>query len=233
MVESSATVSAQYYPQIFDVSDIARAKEIILTDEGPGAETQTRWDVETPYLMELLQQTLNLSSHSVVLDYGCGIGRMAKAMIDACGCSVIGVDISPNMRALAGDYVGSDRFFAVSPGQFDMMVAAGLRVSAVISIWVLQHSFAPADDIERIRRSLASDGKGFILNMSKRAIPAVMSTEESDAKFAWVSDATDVAELLISAFDIVSQGIPDASRTPNMADAGAYWMSFRQFSGKS
>jgi cyclopropane fatty-acyl-phospholipid synthase-like methyltransferase len=57
----------------------------------------------------------------VVLDYGCGIGRLAKAMIDASGCSVVGLDTSPEMRKLADDYVGSDRFIAVSPSQFDAL----------------------------------------------------------------------------------------------------------------
>jgi SAM-dependent methyltransferase len=119
--------------------------------------------------MELIHQEVRLRSH--MLDYGCGIGRMAKAMIDAFGCCVIGIDISPSMRAQAGDYVCSDRFIAASPGQLDLMVAAGLRSHAAIAVWVFQHCFATGDDIARIRRGLVTDGMTFVLNMPTRAIP--------------------------------------------------------------
>lgn len=71
------------------------------------------------------------------------------------GCSVIGVDASANMRNLAHDYVGSDRFIAVSP------------------------------------------------------------------------DGVAVAMLLRSEFHVAAEGEPEKLRVPNMADAGAYWMSLR------
>lgn len=222
------SVTVQYYPEIFDAPDMERDKKIILTEEGPGADTVTRWSMETPYLMELLCQELNLRSDMVVLDYGCGIGRMSKAMIGATGCSVIGLDISQNMRRLAVDYVSSDRFIVISPGQFDILVEAGLRVHAAIAIWVLQHCFAPADDIARIRRSLAVGSSAFVLNMPKRAIPAVLDDPDSGARFVWATDKIDVATLLRREFRVQAEGVPDRSRTPNMAAAGAYWMSLQQ-----
>ena len=37
---------------------------------------------------------LKLTSDSWVLDYGCGVGRLAKVMIEHYGCRVVGVDIS-------------------------------------------------------------------------------------------------------------------------------------------
>jgi SAM-dependent methyltransferase len=219
---------AQYFPKIFDVADMRKAKEIILTAEGPGADTETRWALETPYVLELISQSIPLAPNTIVLDYGCGIGRMAKAIIDAFGCGVIGVDISPSMRKLAPDYVGSDRFLAVTPGQFDMMVGAGLRVQAAISVWVLQHCFAPADDIARIRRGLASDGRLFTLNMPKRAIPAVVDAATPEARFVWAADKIDLAGLLRAEFHLDAEGVPDPSRTPNMAEAGTFWMHLRQ-----
>jgi ubiquinone/menaquinone biosynthesis C-methylase UbiE len=204
-----------------------RAKEIILTNEGPGADTETRWAIETPYVLGLIRNAFSLRSDMVVLDYGCGVGRMAKAMIDASGCSVIGLDISQGMRKLADEYVRSDRFIAVSPGQFDIMVGAGLRVHAAIAVWVLQHCLAPADDVERIRRGLAAEGNCFVLNMPKRAIPALRDKVTENAGFVWASDAIDVAALLRTAFRVEAAGKPDTSRVPNMADVGAYWISLR------
>ena len=42
------------------------------------------------------------------------------------------------------------------------------------------------------------------------------------------SAGIDVAELLRTEFSVQAEGTPDRSRTPNMADVGAYWMSLRQ-----
>jgi SAM-dependent methyltransferase len=221
-------MAARYYPEIFDATDMQRAREIILTEEGPGADTETRWAIETPYVVELIRQAFDLRPDMVVLDYGCGIGRMAKAMIDVFGCSVIGLDISPSMRTLAADYVSSERFLAVTPGQFDVLVGAGLRVHAAVAVWVLQHCFAPADDIARIRRGLIPGGSLFVLNMPKRAVPAVrVAPGANGGEFMWATDDIDVAAQLRTAFLVEAEGAPDRSRTPNMANVGAYWMSLR------
>ena len=218
---------ARYYPQIFDRVDLKAAKEIILTNEGAGADTETRWALETPYVLSLVEGALALRPDMLVLDYGCGVGRIAKAMIDASGCSVVGVDISADMRRLAKDYVDSDRFLALSPAQFDTLVARGLRVDAAISVWVLQHCFAPAQDIARIRGSLAAGGSCFVLNMHKRAVPATLEANTETQKFLWAVDNTDVADLLRTAFSLEAEGSPQQEGLPNMADAGAYWMKLR------
>jgi len=236
-------MNPQYFPAVFDVPDMQRAKEIILTEEGPGADTETRWRQETPYVLELIWEAFNLRPEMIVLDYGCGIGRLARAMIEASGCSVIGVDTSSSMRALSQEYVNSERFTAVSPDQFDLLVRGGLRVDAAISVWVLQHCFAPALDIERMRRGLVAGGRVFVLNMPKRAVPAVFDDPQSgtqadkeadkptdkpaERKFAWAEDGVDVAALLRQAFEVIGESVLDRSRTPNMADVGAYWMSLR------
>jgi SAM-dependent methyltransferase len=220
-----AKVKVQYHPQVFDADDVQRAKEIILTSEGPGADTDRRWEIETPYVIELMSKRFILLPETVVLDYGCGIGRIAKAMIEAFGCSVIGVDISRNMRRLAEDYVDSERFVAVAPTQFDTMVRAGLRVQAAIAIWVLQHCLVPVEDIACIKRSVLANGRVFVLNMPKRAVPAKVAENN---QFVWVPDDVDVAALLRSAFTVQAEGVPDKLRTPNMADVGAYWMDLKQ-----
>ena len=216
--------SAHYYPAIFETPDLEQAKAIILTEEGPDATTAARWERETPYVLELIRGRIPLRPDTLVLDYGCGIGRVAKVLIEATGCRVIGVDISASMRRQAIDYVGSDRFMVASPGQFDGLAAAGLRVQAAIAIWVLQHCMSPAEDIARIRTSLSPDGQVFVLNMPKRAVPAVTA----DLQFTWVPDTVDVAGLLRGEFRPLAEGVPDPARTPNMADAGAYWMHLRR-----
>jgi ubiquinone/menaquinone biosynthesis C-methylase UbiE len=220
--------SAVYYPGVFDTPSIEDAKAIILTPEGEEASTAVRWEKETPYVLELINGALTLTPDMVVLDYGCGIGRMSKAMIDASGCSVIGVDISADMRRLARDYVASDRFVAVSPAECDVLIRGGLTVHAAIAVWVLQHCLVPGDDIARINRVMAADGRVFVLNMPKRAVPAVVQNGSNAWSFIWAADTIDVGRALTQIFDTVADGEPDKSRTPNMAgDVGAYWMVLR------
>jgi hypothetical protein len=70
--------TARYYPEIFAAADMQRAKEIILTNEGPGANTEARWAIETPYVLELMAPMFQSAIEMVVLDYSCAAGRMAK-----------------------------------------------------------------------------------------------------------------------------------------------------------
>jgi 2-polyprenyl-3-methyl-5-hydroxy-6-metoxy-1,4-benzoquinol methylase len=219
----AALRKAQYYPGVFEVNDLQAAKSIILTDEGPGADTDTRWALETPYVTSLVAQHLGLAPGMLLLDYGCGIGRLARPLIEQFGCHVIGVDISASMRVLAPTYVEDERFSIVSPAQFDHLVGKGLRVDAAMSVWVLQHCVEPRQDAARIRRGLRPDGKAFVLNMLKRAVPA-LETVESAYQFHWVSDEQDVPAILREGFDVEAEGQVDPDAAPNMADAGSVWM---------
>ncbi len=217
---------ATYYPQVFDAADEAAARAIILTDEGEGADTETRWARETPYLVELVRAHLRLGPESLVLDYGCGIGRMARALLAATGCRVVGVDISARMRALAAEHVADERFMAVAPAQLDGLVAHGLRADAALAVWVLQHCLAPAEDIARLRAALAPGGRLFVLNMPGRAVPAVQEAG-GEARFVWAADGIDVAALLRARFAVEAAGEPDMARVPRMSSIGAYWMVLR------
>src|SRR5215471_10972590 len=224
MASEGSKQRLRYFPEVYNVVDENSARQIILTNDGERADTATRWAAETPYLIELFQNTLDLRSDTLLLDYGCGIGRISKAIVEAFGCSVIGLDASANMRKLALDYVDSDRFTTVSPAQFDTLVAAGLRVHAAIAVWVLQHCFSPGDDIARIRRGLVPAGSCWVMNMSERAVPAVREGMDIRDGFCWVSDGVDIPALLRAEFDVVAAGEPDRSRVPN---THAFWMSLR------
>ena len=180
-------ISANYDKSCFDVPDIASAKRIILTPE-IGLSTDDRWERETPYLLKLMSK-LDLTSESIVLDFGCGIGRLSKALIEKYGCQVIGVDISISMRALSDVYVYSPKFFSVSPESAELFKE---RVDAVISVWTLQHVGMLEKEIDRIKNVLKPGGKLFIVNERRRFIP----TDKG-----WLDDAQDVFIHLQSKFN--------------------------------
>jgi SAM-dependent methyltransferase len=218
-----ASRGIQYFPSIFDVRDIESAKAIILTDEGPGADTMRRWALETPYVSALIAEQLSLKQGDLLLDYGCGVGRLARPLIEQTGCDVIGVDISASMRALASTYVNDERFTCVSPAQFDALVAKGLRVDATIAVWVLQHCLEPTEDVARIWRGLRPDGRAFILNMRQRAVPTVEAGDRV-SHFHWVTDGKDVSAILRDSFAVDAEGEVDVDVVPNTADAGSFWV---------
>jgi len=218
-------MTTHYYPKIFDVENEQRARELILTNEGENGDTNLRWDRETPYFFHLIHEAVGLRPDMVVLDYGCGIGRMAKALIDGTGCRVIGVDISSSMRRLAIDYVKSDKFMVVSPDELDILTSAGFRVHAAIAIWVLQHCLSPKQDIMRIRNTLNDKGSFFVVNMPKRAIPVIQESGGMPGQFAWASDKINVADLLRSRFHVVDEEVANDPSLPQMAEVGAFWMN--------
>jgi SAM-dependent methyltransferase len=204
-------MKATYFPEVFDVANLDQAKQIILTSEH--STTAQRWETETPYVAELICQLIKLGPTSLVLDYGCGIGRMAKELIARQNCCVIGVDISASMRALAPGYVASERFVICSPGMIGMMVRGGLRFDAAIAIWVLQHCLNPADDINFIKSTLKRDADLFVLNNIHRAVPI------KEAKGVWANDQKDIGALLGDAFTVHEKGkLAREKLAPSLAD---------------
>jgi SAM-dependent methyltransferase len=188
---------ATYAPEAFDVLNEPMARSIILTPEY-GHSTDHRWATETPYLADLLSQFLAPTKDMVILDYGCGIGRLAKELIDRHGCLVIGVDISLSMRVLAEIHVKSDRFVAVSPAMFETLLARGLACDASIAIWVLQHCFAPDRDIALLRRALKPGAKLAVVNTVVRSVPT--------RELGFGNDGLDILDLLRREFRVAGVG---------------------------
>lgn len=177
---------ATYHPQAFDAADEPTARAIILTPEGSTIEE--RWARETPYVGNRIVELLDLRADDIVVDFGCGIGRVAKDLIGRIGCRVLGVDISPRMRAMAAEYVASDRFEAVSVEEFDRRVASGWRAYAAYTCWVLQHCVDPRAEIARIAAALPPDSGIAVLNsVFTQAIP-------TDA--GWTLDRVDMRAVL-------------------------------------
>ena len=206
-----------YNPDVFLVNDLEAARSIILTAET--SSTDERWKTETPMLADLMAQHCALGPDSVVLDYGCGIGRMSKELISRHNCRVIGVDISPAMRALSVQYVDSDNFFACPPNMLRVLLDGGFRFDVAISIWVLQHCLAPADDIGHLRRALKPGGGLFVANNVHRAVP----TRER----GWANDGVDIRETLVNTFALQAGETFQSPAVPSSLSGITFWAAFK------
>jgi cyclopropane fatty-acyl-phospholipid synthase-like methyltransferase len=187
MVDERLRVNARYKPEVFETGDVGSAKNVILTSNYTMNSAQ-RWEVETPYLQERLGEDLQLCPEDVVLDYGCGIGRLAKVIIEKYGCAVVGVDISTSMRTMALEYVNSPRFSVESPESFDNWIASGRRVDKGYAVWVIQHVLNPSLEIGRITSSLKKGGLFFLLNAPSRCVPS---------NLGWANDGVDIFRILV------------------------------------
>lgn len=208
--------SATYFPGIFNISSENQAKSIILTPEG-GQTTYERWLKETPYLVEMILESVKLDENSLVLDYGCGIGRIAKELIDKTKCSVIGVDISNSMVNHAPSYVNSSNFTAMSPKLFDRLVSScSLKFDLAVGVWVLQHCFDPSNDVAKIHDSLKEGGQLFVVNNVDRVVPTL--------ERGWVDDSIDIKHVLeLANFHELKTGELDPKIVPKCLHDGAFW----------
>lgn len=189
MSQSSERI-AVFKPDAFEVEDIEKAKTVVVTGE-EGMSSEERWQRETPFLVADIAQRLAIGPETCVLDYGCGIGRIAKGLIDRCGCRVIGIDASRAMREHAPSYVLSERFNVWSPEVLEKMLARGFQVDCAISLWVIQHVLDPQQVMRLIAAALRPGRLFYALNQQIRCVP-------SDK--GWVNDGFDVWKALADCF---------------------------------
>ena len=188
-----------YKPEVFNKKNISEAKKIILTQEDE-LNTDTRWEKETPFLVASIISHLNVTKDSVLLDYGCGIGRIAKGIIEKTSCKIIGVDISSSMREMALSYVNHDNFKSSSAEELALNIKKGFKFDGAYSIWVLQHCLDPKKEIDLIKSSLKENKLFYVLNNNYTAVPT---------NKGWVNNGIDIKELLKMNFEeIKSENIP-------------------------
>lgn len=213
----TALKQATYDPARFiDVETVDEAVRIIVTPEA-GMTSAHRWKVETLYLMGLIEKYIKCGT---VLDYGCGIGRLSKPLIEKYGCAVIGVDISPNMRALAASCVGSDRFFALHPDLLGQL-RPGFAGSA-IAVWTLQHCFNPAEDIQNIHDALSPPGILFVVNNVRRVVPV--------SGGQWADDNIDIDKMIReNGFEQIERGqLEGDGIAPGTLRDNTFWAVYRK-----
>lgn len=178
----------RYRDEIFYPQTLAAAKDIVLS---PDPLDPQKFEQETRYLITFLKEQDLIRGDAHVLDFGCGMGRLSKALIDTLGCRVTGVDLSENMLYFAKRYVDNPRFMVqrTPEGIFDVALA----------VLVLQHVEHPEREIACLARSLAVGGKLVVVNEAKRFVP---SDIDADGYVIWHDDGIDIFELLKKEFDL-------------------------------
>lgn len=206
-------VEAKYTPAMYDISTIDDAKFVIVgtVGEDPLDHVDTRWEKETQWLTADIFSKLALTEKSRVLDYACGIGRVAKKLIELSGCNVLGVDISASMRKFSVEYVASEKFSVVSPLEFRMMAMRGEKFDCAYACWALQHFADPAQAIDVIKLSLRKDALFYVLNEKNRWVPTTIG---------WVDDKISVEKILRSRFNLLEE-------SKLSTDAASEWLSNR------
>jgi ubiquinone/menaquinone biosynthesis C-methylase UbiE len=193
-----------YFPQIFLPQNLEHAKSVILSTD-PNGE---KWVWETEHTISQIISAFEsagkpLSSESVLIDYGCGVGRIAAGLIGKLNCTIIGVDISPGMLHYSFQYTNSPRFIPCPQSCFPRLINNGLRVDGAYSIWTLQHCLKPAEDLEFIERSLKPGGLFFAVNKLDRYLPVLH--QNGSARF--VDDGIDVKKIISHRFDQIADFI--------------------------
>jgi SAM-dependent methyltransferase len=198
-----------YYPGVFEAETLEAAKGIAITPED-GMSTEERWNTETDFMTGHIGSRLAVCEKNVVIDFGCGVGRMSRALIERFGCSVVGVDQSERMRAHALQYVASPRFSVVAPGEFDAMVAGGFVADFGIASWVLQHCMHPAVEIGCIANGLAAEAPFLLVNSIHRLVPTDLG---------WGQDGENVEALMAERFtELERLRFPEGVTTDSLRD---------------
>ncbi len=119
-----------------------------------GMTREERWKQETPAFAQEILRLLPPEA-TTILDYGCGVGRVAKEILKQNALvKVIGVDDSEQEMALAREYVNAARFTTKKPHELNE------PIDLAYCVYVFQH--LPAVEIrevlQRIHHHLRDDG---------------------------------------------------------------------------
>lgn len=153
----------EYAPEFFNRGSFQEAQAVIVT-AGGGLSVEERWKIETAWLAERIK----FPDDGIVIDYGCGAGRVAKAV----GRPVLGVDISLDMLIYATQYVGRVDFLPTSPVGLELLVRSGFRASGAMAVWSLQHVADVQGTVDLLMSALRPGAPFWMLDLCERHIPA-------------------------------------------------------------
>lgn len=179
----------KYIHQVFLPATLEDAKNVSLSND---PTDPYKFREETEFLMDIIREQSLITEETRVLDFGCGMGRVSKMLIDTFHCRADGVDTSPSMRYFAHQYV-AHKDFSVRPkitGTYDVALAA----------FVFQHVERPDIEISTLREHLHAGGKLLVVNEHKRLVPTGVNEE---GFVVWSDDGIDIDALLSQSFSLL------------------------------
>ena len=219
------SASMLYNPDFFEPKDIEHAKDIILGYHDMSFDK--RWDLETNWTKDILLASRTLGPDSIVLDWGTGIGRIAKMLIDTFGCQVIGVDINEKMLDYARDYVNDSKFSTMTFDEFADK-KFNEHFTHATATWVLQHSPSSHVDIEMIRQALKVKGHMFVLDMTYKCIPKKSKTGDQHATEFYDDQINNRQELEKFFAPVMLGKMPTAVAAQSLIDVSWWGLLERQ-----
>lgn len=151
-------------------------------------------EVEEPALLDLLRQ----SAPGLVLDAACGTGRWADKLA-ALGHTVVGVDASPEMLAVARDKLPAPR---LARGDMGSLPLAGDRFDLVVCANALTHCpelDGPVAELARVTRR-----GGRLLLCDPHPVTVILGghplVRASDGRFGYVRDRPHLHGAYLRAF---------------------------------
>jgi len=149
---------------LFKPKNLEEGKNAVVGDCN-GFTMEQRWGAETPAFAEKILRFARREAE--ILDYGCGVGRIAKEILEQNNTVyIIGIDTSLEMVDKAYGYVASeDRFIPRVISEFDVKDKEK-KFDIAYCVYVLQH--APAIEIREILSRIYSHLKddGFFIYCS-------------------------------------------------------------------
>ena len=172
----------KYLYETFIPASLQHAKDIVLT---PDPKNPNKFEDETNKLINIIAGENIIDDRKIVLDFGCGMGRVSKQLIERFGCEVVGLDMSIDMLKLATMYVADfNRFVTCSS-----FIREGV-IDVCLAIYVLQHVEHPAQEIATIARAMRKNGYFILVNESEgRLVPG---DTRSDNSVIWFNDDFNV-----------------------------------------
>lgn len=196
-VMSNSQIKNSYYKKTFDPQSLEHAKDICLS---PNVNDPNKFENETNFLIDFLKKE-NLLPSSNILDFGCGVGRISKVLVDNFDCSVVGFDISRIMLNYATMYVNNDKFTPILYNK-DLDFKNKPKFNLIIASLVLQHSEDPIFDIDFISKVLDDNGTIVLINENTRYVPAGL---DNNGYVIWHDDKIDILQEMTKRFKLVGQ----------------------------
>ena len=178
-----------YIKEAFDVFTLEQAKNVVLTDS---PSNPNKFEQETKFLIDTVDAENIISKESIVLDYGCGMGRVSRELIRKFSCHVIGVDISTTMLNFAKSYVDNiEKFTPLISHTYPN------SVDVCLCTFVLQHTENPKKEISNIFNVIKPNGYFILVNEHNRLVPTGV---DSNNYVIWQDDKFNIFEEVESKF---------------------------------